>query len=83
MRGGRGRGRGAPQDTVGGCPKKCTKCVGNHNDSVCFKVGDELAEKGAEMKKRAEVIEQQAAVILSKRKNRPNNKATSSEIKVA
>jgi hypothetical protein len=83
MRGGRGRGRGAPQDTVGGCPKKCTKCVGNHNDSVCFKVGDELAAKGAEMKKRAEVIEQQAAVILSKRKNQPNNKATSSEIKVA
>jgi hypothetical protein len=50
---------------------------------VCFKVGDELAAKGAEMKKRAEVIEQQAAVILSKRKNQPNNKATSSEIKVA
>ena len=46
MRGGRGRGRGAPQDAVGGCLKKCTKCGGNHNDSVCFKVGDELTAKG-------------------------------------
>jgi hypothetical protein len=35
----------------------------------------------AEMKKQTEEIEQQAAVILSKRKNKPNNKATSSDIK--
>jgi hypothetical protein len=55
----------------------------SHNDSVCLKVGDELAAKAAEMKKQAEVIEQQSTVIFSKRKNRPNNKATSSEIKVA
>ena len=73
-RGGRGRGRGAPQGAVGGSLKKCTKCGGNHNDSVCFKVGDELAAKAAEMKKQTEVIEQQATAILSKRKNRPNNR---------
>ena len=33
------------------------------------------------MKKQTEEIEEQDTVILSKRKNQPNNKATSSEIK--
>ena len=78
---GHGRGRGTPQGVVGGFLKKCTKCGGNHDDSACFKVGDELAAKAAEMKKQAEEIEQQTTVILSKRKNKPNNKATSSDIK--
>ena len=81
MYGGRGRGRGAPQVAAGGSLKKCTKCGGNHDDNACFKVGDELAAKAAEMKKQAEEIEQQAAAILSKRKNKPNNKATSLDIK--
>ena len=81
MRGGRGRGRGTPQDATGVSLKKCTKCDGNHDDRACIKVGDELTAKVAEMKKQTEEIEQQAAVILSKRKNRPNNKTTSSEIK--
>ena len=49
---GRGRGRGTPQGAVGGFLKKCTKCGGNHDDSACFKVGDEVEAKAAEMKKR-------------------------------
>ncbi len=76
---GHGRGRGTPQVTAGGPLKKCTK--GNHDDSACFKVGDELTVKAAEMEKQSEEIEQHASAILSKRKNRPNNKSTSSEIK--
>ena len=43
--GGRGRGRGTPQGAAGGSLKKCTQCGGNHDDSVCFKVGDELTVK--------------------------------------
>ncbi len=47
MYGGRGRGRGAPQVAAGGSLKKCTKCGGNHDDNVCFKVEDELVVKAA------------------------------------
>ena len=58
MRDGHGRGRGTPQVSVGGFLKKCTKCGGNHDDSACFKVGDDLVTKTTEMKKQAEEIEQ-------------------------
>ena len=61
--------------------QEVTKCGGNHDDIVFSKVGDELTAKAGEMKKQTEEIEEQATVILSKRKNRPNNKVTSSEIK--
>ena len=80
--GGLGRRRGTPQDSVGGSLKKCTKCGGNHDDRVCLKIGDEMEAKTVEMKRQTEEIEHQTTTILFKRKNRSNNKAISSEIKV-
>ena len=61
--------------------KKCPTCVGNHDEHVCFKLGDELVSKTDEMKKQAETIEEQVASILTKRKHRSNNtKMTPSEV---
>ena len=74
LRGGaRGGGRGGDRESApraaGDVTKKCPKCGGNHDEYVCFKLGDELVSKADEMKKQTETIEEQTVSILVKRKH--------------